>query len=169
MFAFPNTRFEPLNARAKRLGVAGALLVAVALLAGAWLLPVPADAVETTEAGETASVSINLMAAGASVQANIPLGDIQDGQFCQAYGVVHGGGSPPYHFEWDGQFDNSDIDCGWCPLGPNQVVNGSISSARAHWLRVRVWEDDTKATFLGEDTANLQIDWSNPVNPDCAA
>lgn len=153
MSAYRDTHAKPLQARAKHLAIAGALLIAVALLAGAWLFPPTADA------GETPSVSVSV---------NVPLNDIQDGQFCQAYAVVHGG-SPPYYFEWDGQFDNSDVDCGFCRLGPNQVVNGFIDRFQPNWLEVRVYADSTKENLLDDDTAPLNIDPEHEYNEECEA
>jgi hypothetical protein len=92
---------------------------------------------------------------------NVPLNDIQDGQFCQAYALVYNG-TPPYTFTWSGQFSNSDASTG--PLGANQIVSGYVSASRGNlYLTV------TDANGSDAASATLQIHSSYDYNPDCEA
>ena len=145
MFAGRNIRVKSL------MGVALGLVV---LATGVWAAPAFGGASEAAE-DQTLSVSIN-----------VPLNEIQDGQFCQAYAVVQGG-TAPYEFEWKGQFDNSDVDC--CgPLGDDQIVNGFIDGVnRPDELEVVV--NDTINDLEGEDDVNLNIDPNHPYNAECEA
>lgn len=91
-----------------------------------WAVPAFGGASDTGE-GQTMSIGINF-----------PAGEIEDGQFCQGYAMVWGG-TPPYTFEWSGQFTNADGQQG--PLGPDQIVNGHTASWRGNELHLKVWDD----------------------------
>lgn len=149
--------------RARVLYAAGAFVVA--LLVGAWTLPLD-GAVEESGTLPMASLSTDSPAAvndGAfTVFANIPLNEIQDGQFCQAYANVYNG-TPPYTFVWSGQFTNADAESG--PLGQDQIVNGYINSFLGN-LTLEVWDS---ADNYDTHTAVLNIHWSYDFNGDCLA
>ena len=130
----------------------GVALGLVVLVAGVWAAPVFGGASEAAE-DRTLSVFVN-----------IPLNEIQDGQFCQGYANVSGG-SPPYEFEWSGQFTNADASPG--PQGDDQIVSGFIDGVnRLDELTVVVTDslDNTD-----HDTAPLNIDPNHPYNEECEA
>jgi hypothetical protein len=148
------------NTRTKHLSIAGVILIAIAAVAGAWVL-LPAGA----QAGQMPSVSIVRAGAVDDVHVNVPMNEIQDGQFCQAYAVVHIG-TPPYQFTWSGQFNNSFGETG--PLGENQIVNGNIDElARGELLKVVV--RTSGGVYLGEDEVQLNIDDEHEYNEACEA
>ena len=151
------------------------VVIAMVMLVGAWAFPsgaeeVTAGPVSSCEAKDVPAVSLGWVGLGARdldpVHANIPLDEIQDGQFCQAYAVMHVG-SPPYYFEWQGQFDDSDAGPG--PLGNKRIANGYIDSGRGTYLRVDAWTNSSKTVHLGFGEATLQIDAQYDYNPWCEA
>ncbi|MDZ7780573.1 MAG: hypothetical protein U5R14_11680 [Gemmatimonadota bacterium] len=134
---------------AKRL--VGITLGALVLAIGLWTVPGIAGASSNAANNKALSVSIN-----------VPLSEIKDGQFCQAYAVVSGG-TGPYVFTWDGQFDNSDGQFG--PLGEDQIVNGYIDGSGDHYLDLTV--QDTINNRSGDDLVFLNI--GDEFNDDCEA
>ncbi|MCA1792109.1 MAG: hypothetical protein LC667_20335 [Thioalkalivibrio sp.] len=78
-----------------------------------------------------------------TVFANIPVNEIELGQFCQAYANVYDG-TPPFTYQWSGQFS-----------GNTQIVNGFISST--DWLKLEVWDSSTPTAQYATHTANLTI------------
>ena len=146
MFAKPTHR--------ARLGTFATTLMIVTV--GAWTLPAPGEenrAQANGVHGDGATMTIDI---------NVPLNKIQDGQFCQAYALVYNG-TPPYEFTWSGQFDNSDGSYG--PLGEDQIVSGYVSSGRSSTLTLHV---EDAASQTDEVTVNLQIG-DYPYNSSCEA
>jgi hypothetical protein len=92
---------------------------------------------------------------------NIPLNEIQDNQFCQAYANIYGGSGTYVDFEWIGQFSGSGQSG---PQGPGQIINGYISSSRPDSLKVWVWDSNGDSAT---HTAHLNI--GSEFNDDCAA
>ena len=128
----------------------GVALGLVALAAGVWAAPAFGGASEAAE-DQTLSVFVN-----------IPLNEIQDGQFCQGYANVSGG-TPPYDFEWSGQFTNADASPG--PQGNDQIVSGFVDEDRGDLTVVVTDSDENDA----HDTAHLNIDPNHPYNEGCEA
>ena len=130
----------------------GVVLGLVVLAAGVWAAPAFGGASDAAE-DQTLSVFVN-----------IPLNEIQDGQFCQGYANVSGG-TPPYEFEWSGQFTNADASPG--PPGDEQIVSGFIDGVnRPDTLAVVVTDDNEGEA---DHTAVLNIDSSYPYNEECEA
>ena len=123
------------------------------LAVGLWAVPAFGGASEAEEA-QTLTVSIN-----------VPVNEIQDGQFCQAYGIASGG-TPPYTFTWDGQFTDADAQNG--PLGVNQIVSGFVSQFGDLSLEVEVEDSSTPEPLTGDDDVELTIG-DYPYNPECEA
>lgn len=142
MFAFRKTRTKYLT------GIAVSCLVLAIALSHA-------PAVAGTSAAEHEQTM--------TMDINVPLNEIKDGQFCQAYALVWNG-TAPYTFTWSGQFDNSDGQYG--PLGEDQIVNGYIDSGRGTALKLVV-EDDSPTPQKDSTTVFLNID--DEFNDDCEA
>jgi hypothetical protein len=101
--------------------------------------------------------------AAMSVGINVPLNQIQDGQFCLAYALVYNG-TPPYTFTWGGQFTNGDGSAG--PKGPDQIVSGYVDAGRGELLTLHVQDSSVPPQ---EDSAmeSLQIHSSYAYNAAC--
>jgi hypothetical protein len=127
------------------------LVVACLVLAAA--LPITSAFGRTLEAGDRPAMTIDI---------NVPLNQIQDGQFCQAYALVYNG-TPPYTFTWGGQFTNGDASAG--PQGANQIVSGFVDAGRGD-LTLHVTDSAMQEDFV---TASLQIDASYSYNAACEA
>ena len=159
--------FDQLSMTSRR--ICAALVFLSGLVAiGAWTSQTadPQSPPRTTNE-QSPSVTIGVAADGRAsddVHVSIPLNSIQDGQFCLAYAVMHVG-SPPFYFEWMGQFDDSYATSG--PLGPKQIVRGNIDEGRGEYIRVDVWTNSSKTHHLGFADAFLTIDPSYPFNDDC--
>jgi hypothetical protein len=55
------------------------------------------------------------------------------------------------------------------PLGSKQIVSGNINGARGQWLRVDVWTNSSKTSYIDFGEATLQIDESYEYNESCEA
>lgn len=142
MFAYRNTRAKYLT------GIAVSCLVLAVALSHA-----PAAA-GTSAAEHEQSMTVDI---------NVPLNEIKDGQFCQAYALVWNGTSP-YTFTWHGQFDNSDGQYG--PLGEDQIVNGYIAGWRGDSLKLVV-EDESDP--VQKDSVTVFLNIGSEFNDDCEA
>lgn len=136
--------------RAKQLigGVVGSLGLAI----GLWAVPAIAGA---SDADDDRALSVSI---------SVPLSEIQDGQFCQAYGLASGG-IKPYKFTWSGQFSGPGQHG---PLGEGQIINGYVSEAGDKWLKVVVEDSSYPYRQVGSDSVSLQIG-DYDYNPSCEA
>jgi hypothetical protein len=100
--------------------------------------------------------------AAMSVGINMPLNQIQDGQFCLAYALVYNG-TPPYEFSWNGQFTNADASAG--PLGFGQIVSGNVVDG-SNDLDLRV-TDSSFPPQVALAMESMQIHASYPYNAAC--
>ena len=125
---------------------------AMALLLGAWILPAG------TASGATAFSESEAL----SVSINVPLNEIEDGQYCVAYGQASGG-SGSLTFDWGGQggqFFNTHASDG--PQGTRQIAGTNVYSGAYASLRVIDQVPDTAT-----DLVYLDVSSSYDYNEDC--
>jgi hypothetical protein len=128
----------------KLLGIAAGF--GMALVGGAWTMAADADAGRPAAGGAVDSQTL-------SVSVNVPLNEIQDGQWCQAYGLASGG-TGPYSFSWSGEFSHSGSTG---PLGPGQIINGNMYAGDPDYLRVDVVDSSSPTPQTGWNQASLNI------------
>ena len=144
---------------AKGLKVIG--VVVTALVIGAWILPSGAQMERVPGPIHTQAEIAPDVDADRALSADISFpGEVQEGQYCVAYGLAWGG-TAPYDFSWGGQFSNGDAEPG--PLGPNQIASGYVSgNPRSLSLTVT----DAKGRMA---SASVGWDWRDEYNPACEA
>jgi hypothetical protein len=127
------TRARPL------IGVALAFLL---MAAGLWTVPAVAGAANPTNDGAF------------YVSINVPLNEIEEGQYCVAYANVYNG-TAPYTYAWSGSYF-------W---GSTQVVDAYMWGEDGY---VELEVTDAASRF-DEDLVWLNVNSSNDYNSDCEA
>lgn len=138
----------------KAIGVA-----VTALVIGAWILPSRAQ-MERAPVGPVHAEAV--IAADVNADSELPVfisfpAEVQNGQYCVAYGLAWGG-TPPYDFNWIG----GNLDTWAGPLGPNQIAGAYFSGGS--WLGVEVTDSSTP-TKSGDFVALFSL--TDEYNPDC--
>ena len=143
-------------------GAMGLKIIGVAVTAlviGAWILPSGAQ-MERAPVGPVqtdAEIAPDVNADRAlSVSISFPA-EVEEGQYCVAYGIASGG-TAPYSFSWSGALSDADAEDG--PLGPNQIASGYVSGDNELYLDVVDAQGRT-----GDDS--FSWDWSDEYNPAC--
>jgi hypothetical protein len=93
---------------------------------------------------------------------NVPLNDIQEGQYCVAYGQASGG-SGALTFDWGGQGGQFFNIHAWDgPQGTRQIAGTNVYSGAYASIRVIDQLPDT-----ANDLVYLDVDSSYDENDDC--
>lgn len=101
---------------------------------------------------------------------NIPLDGIQEGQYCQAYGLAYNytGSLGDLVFDWGlsgGQLNNSHAWDG--PLGERQIAGKNFYASGGQTLSLRVIDTFPDTAFAS--VSNLNISSGNEFNDECGA
>lgn len=143
-------------------GVKGLKVVGVgvtALAIGAWILP---------SRGQMERVAVDPVHTDAEIAADVDASEllpafisfpaeVQNGQYCVAYGIAWGG-TPPYSFYWGG----GGLDTWDGPLGSNQIAGAYFSGDGTLIFTV---EDSSQPTKYG--FAVTPYFGTDEYNPDC--